>query len=160
MATYNDQVKYEVVIMNKEEMTDAIVSAKKAKGLTWEKIAASAGMSTSFITSVCLGMNTATEEIAKNICTTLDLGDEVSTVLQEFPYKEWSREVPTDPVIYRLYEMIGVYGPTIKEIIHEQCGDGIMSAIDFNMDVQKEDNSKGDRVVITLNGKFLKYSSW
>lgn len=146
--------------MNKEEMTDVIVSAKKAKGLKWEQIAASAGMSTSFITSVCLGMNTATEEIAKKICSTLNLGDEVATTLQEFPYKEWSREVPTDPVIYRLYEMIGVYGPTIKEIIHEQCGDGIMSAIDFNMDVQKEDNPIGDRVVITLSGKFLKYSSW
>lgn len=146
--------------MNKEEMTDAIVSAKKAKGLKWEDIAASADMSTSFITSVCLGMNTATEEIAKKICATLNLGDEVVAILQEFPYKEWSREVPTDPVIYRLYEMIGVYGPTIKEIIHEQCGDGIMSAIDFNMDVQKEENSKGDRVVITLSGKFLKYSSW
>lgn len=141
-------------------MTDAIVSAKKAKGLKWEDIAASADMSTSFITSVCLGMNTATEEIAKKICATLNLGDEVVAILQEFPYKEWSREVPTDPVIYRLYEMIGVYGPTIKEIIHEQCGDGIMSAIDFNMDVQKEENSKGDRVVITLSGKFLKYSSW
>ncbi|MFK7817002.1 MAG: cyanase [Gammaproteobacteria bacterium] len=146
--------------MNKEEMTDAIVSAKKSKGLKWENIATNAGMSTSFITSVCLGMNTATEEVAKKICGTLSLGDEVCTTLQEFPYKEWSREVPTDPVIYRLYEMIGVYGPTIKEIIHEQCGDGIMSAIDFNMDVQKEDNSKGDRVVITLSGKFLKYSSW
>ena len=146
--------------MNKEQMTDAIVAAKKAKGLTWEAIANDAGMSTSFITSVCLGMNTASKEVAQKICSTLSLNDDVATVLQEFPYKEWSREVPTDPVIYRLYEMIGVYGPTIKEIIHEQCGDGIMSAIDFNIDVQKEDNPKGDRVVITLSGKFLKYTDW
>ena len=146
--------------MNKEEMTDAIVTAKKTKGLKWSDIAASADMSTPFVTSACLGMNTAPEDAAKKICAILDLGDDVCTALQEFPHKEWSREVPTDPVIYRLYEMIGVYGPTIKEIIHEQCGDGIMSAIDFNMEVEKEDNPKGDRVVITLSGKYLAYTPW
>ena len=68
--------------------------------------------------------------------------------------------MPTDPVIYRFYEMINVYGDTIKELIHEKFGDGIMSAIDFNMDIAKEENHKGDRVVITLNGKFLPYKSW
>ena len=68
--------------------------------------------------------------------------------------------IPQDPVIYRLYEIVGVYGDTIKEIIHEKFGDGIMSAIDFSMDIQKEENPKGDRVVVTLNGKFLPYTPW
>jgi len=84
----------------------------------------------------------------------------VSVTLQEFPHKSWDKLVPTDPVIYRLYEMVGVYGDTIKEIIHEKFGDGIMSAIDFSMDIGKEENPAGDRVLINLNGKFLPYKSW
>ena len=72
----------------------------------------------------------------------------------------WGEAIPQDPLIYRLYEMIGVYGPTIKEIVHEKFGDGIMSAIDFSMEIDKEENPKGDRVLIKLDGKFLPYKSW
>ena len=80
--------------------------------------------------------------------------------LAEFPCKGLGAVVPTDPLIYRFYEIMQVYGMPLKSVIHEKFGDGIMSAIDFNMDIAKEENHKGDRVVITLNGKFLPYKSW
>ena len=146
--------------MSKEEMTDLIVTAKNAKGLTWKDIASQLNVGETWITSACLGMNSTSEEIAKNLCNLLELDSGVCTVLQEYPHKEWAKTVPQDPVVYRLYEIVGVYGDTIKEIIAEKFGDGIMSAIDFSMDIDKEENPKGDRVVITLNGKFLKYTSW
>jgi cyanate lyase len=146
--------------MSKEEMTDVIVTAKKAKRLTWESIANELNVGETWIASACLGMNSVSEEIAKNLCNLLELDNNVCTVLQEYPHKEWAKTIPQDPVVYRLYEMVGVYGDTIKEVIAEKFGDGIMSAIDFSMDIDKEENPKGDRVVITLNGKFLKYTSW
>ena len=146
--------------MNKEEMTDHIVAAKKAKGLTWESLANKVGKGTTWVTSACLGMNSTTEDVANSICETLELGDEVCTALQEYPHKAWDKTIPQDPVVYRFYEIVGVYGDTIKEIIAEKFGDGLMSAIDFSMDIDKEENPKGDRVVITMNGKFLKYTSW
>ena len=90
----------------------------------------------------------------------LGLGNDVVTALQQFPTKVWSQTIPTDPVIYRWYEIVGVYGETIKELIAEKFGDGIMSAIDFTMDIDKQEDPKGDRVVVTLNGKFLPYKSW
>jgi len=90
----------------------------------------------------------------------LGLGAEGSTALQRFPHKTWSQAIPTDPVIYRWYEIVGVYGETIKELIHEKFGDGIMSAIDFTMEIDKQEDPKGDRVVVKLNGKFLPYKSW
>ena len=146
--------------MNKEEMTDCIIAAKKAKGLTWETIASKVGKGTTWVTSACLGMNSTTEDVAKSLCEILELDDEVCTALQEYLHKSWDKTIPQDPVVYRLYEIVGVYGDTIKEIIAEKFGDGIMSAIDFSMDIDKEKNPKGDRVVITMNGKFLKYTSW
>ena len=147
-------------MMNKLEATEIIMAAKKEKGLSWEEIAKGTGLSKEFTTSACLGMNSLTEDYAKALCETLDLDESVVMSLQEFPYKTWDKTIPTDPVIYRFYEMIGVYGETIKEIIHEQFGDGIMSAIDFNMDISKQEDPKGDRVVVLLNGKFLPYKSW
>jgi cyanate lyase len=81
-------------------------------------------------------------------------------VLMEYPTKEWDKAVPQDPLVYRLYEVVGVYGETLKEVIQEKFGDGIMSAIDFSMHVDKEENPKGDRVILTLNGKFLPYKTW
>ena len=146
--------------MNKEEMTDAIVASKKAKGLTWEAIARKVGKGATWVTSACFGMNSTSEEVAKSLCVILELDDDVCAALQEFPHKSWDKTIPQDPVVYRLYEIVGVYGDTIKEIIGEKFGDGIMSAIDFSMDIDKEENPKGDRVVITMNGKFLRYSSW
>lgn len=146
--------------MNKEEMTDAIVSAKKAKGLTWEAIANKVNLGQTWVTSACLGMNSTSEEVAKGICEILELDDDVCAALQDFPHKAWDKTIPQDPVVYRFYEIVGVYGDTIKETIAEKFGDGIMSAIDFSMDIDKQEDPKGDRVVITLNGKFLRYSSW
>lgn len=146
--------------MNKLEMTETIIATKKEKGMTWESIATAAGLSTEYIVSACLGMNHLDKINADALVEAMGLGAEVSTTLQEFPHKKWDQLIPTDPVIYRLYEIVGVYGETIKEVIHEKFGDGIMSAIDYSMNIEKEENPAGDRVVITLNGKFLPYKSW
>ena len=146
--------------MIKDEMKTAILDAKTASGMSWEAIAEKLGMGPVWVTSACMGMNSMPEQYAKTLCEVLDLPEEVSMALQQFPHKSWEKLVPTDPVIYRFYEMIGVYGETMKALIHEKFGDGIMSAIDFSMDIQKEKNPAGDRVVITLNGKFLPYKSW
>jgi cyanate lyase len=146
--------------MTKDEMTMEILAAKKSAGLGWEEIAGKAGLSPVFATSACLGMNSMPKEHADKLCEGLGLSSEVSETLQEYPTKVWDQIIPTDPVLYRFYEMCGVYGPTIKEIIHEKFGDGIMSAIDFSMHIDKEENPAGDRVVITMNGKFLPYKTW
>ena len=146
--------------MKKLEMTETILAAKGKSGLGWEAISEKVGLAPVFVTSACLGMNSLQAEYADKLCAALGLPGEVSTALQEFPHKSWDKLVPTDPVIYRLYEIVGVYGETIKEIIHEKFGDGIMSAIDFSMHIDKEENPAGDRVVVTMNGKFLPYKSW
>ena len=146
--------------VNKIEMTEAIISAKISKGMSWEEIAEQVGVGVVWLTSACLGKNSAPPDIAEKICSVLGLPSEVGLALQTFPHKAWEKEVPQVPVIYRLYELIGVYGDTIKEIIHEKFGDGIMSAIDFSMNIDKQENPAGDRVVITLNGKFLPYRTW
>ena len=143
--------------MKKAECTNLIIQAKKQKNLSWEAIAAGVGKSPAWVTSACLGMNSMPAELADRLCTVLDLPSEVSASLQECPNKTWAQTIPTDPLLYRFYEMINVYGPTIKELIHEKFGDGIMSAIDFSMDLEKVPDPKGDRVRITLNGKFLPY---
>lgn len=146
--------------MKKIEMTEKIILAKKELGLSWEELAQKVGISAVFLTSAALGMNSLKQEYAVKLCESLKLSDEVATALQEYPNKKWDQTVPTDPLIYRLYEVVGVYGETIKEIVHEKFGDGIMSAIDFSLDIDKEENPNGDRVVITMNGKFLPYKSW
>ena len=141
-------------------MTAAILAAKKKYRLTWNAIAEAAGASPVFITSACLGMNSLKPEVARRVCRRLNLSAVVAVALQEFPHKNWDKSVPTDPLIYRFYEMINVYGPTLKEIIHEEFGDGIMSAIDFDMVVCRVKHEKGDRVRIEMTGKFLPYKSW
>ena len=146
--------------MKKSEVIELIAAAKKAKQLSWETIASSIGMSPVWTTSVCMGMNSAPAEKAAALCELFDLPADSAEALMECPTKTWGEVIPQDPLIYRLYEMIGVYGPTMKALIHEKFGDGIMSAIDFSMDIDKEENPKGDRVVITLNGKFLPYKAW
>jgi cyanate lyase len=146
--------------MNKEIMTETIVQAKAAKGLTWETMGKELSMSPVWLASACLGMNSAPPEKAAAIADYLELGDDVTKALEAFPTKEWEKAVPTDPLIYRLYEVVGVYGDTLKEVIQEKFGDGIMSAIDFAMEVEKIEDPKGDRVLITMNGKFLPYKSW
>ncbi len=146
--------------MNKIAMTEAIMVAKAQKRLAWEAIADHVGLAPVFLTSACLGMNSLKPEYADKLCALLELPSDVSTALQAFPHKQWDQAVPTDPLIYRFYEIVGVYGDTIKELIHEKFGDGIMSAIDYTMHIDKEENPAGDRVVVTMNGKFLQYKSW
>ncbi|MDP3585799.1 MAG: cyanase [Thiobacillus sp.] len=146
--------------MNKTAMKDAILEAKFAKGLKWAEIAGAAGLSAEYVCSACLGMNHLDKPQADAVAAVLDLDLEVSAALQRFPHKAWDRPIPTDPVIYRWYEMLNVYGETIKEMIHEKFGDGIMSAIDFTMNIDKQTDPKGDRVVVTISGKFLPYKSW
>ncbi|HHH37934.1 MAG TPA: cyanase [Epsilonproteobacteria bacterium] len=146
--------------MKKIAMTEEIISAKKKSGLGWEELSQKVGLSPVFLTSACLGMNSLTQDKAEKLCEVLTLSKDVAVTLQAYPNKKWDQIVPTDPLIYRLYEIVGVYGETIKEITGEKFGDGIMSAIDFSMDIDKEEDPKGDRVVITMNGKFLPYKSW
>lgn len=146
--------------MNKTEMKEVILAVKKEKDLTWTTIAKKAGLSPEYTCSACLGMNHLEKPEADAVADILGMGAELSSALQDYPNKKWDQMVPTDPVIYRWYEIVGVYGETIKELIHEKFGDGIMSAIDFTMDIDKEENPAGDRVVVTLNGKFLPYKSW
>ena len=148
--------------MTKEEMSAAILSAKKAKGVSWASLSSSVGMSEMWIASCCYGENSMTQETAKKLCNALDLGADVEGALLEYPTKGNSlgKAIPTDPLIYRFYEIMQVYGASAKDVIHEKFGDGIMSAIDFKIDVSKEENPKGDRVVVTMNGKFLPYVKW
>ena len=140
--------------------TATIIAAKESLGLSWEDIGAALEMSPVWTTSACLGMNSMPADKAKRLCELLKLDDATQTTLQKCPMKTWDKTVPTDPVIYRFYEMIGVYGETIKSIIHEKFGDGIMSAIDFSMDIQRQPDPKGDRVNVVLSGKFLPYKSY
>lgn len=146
--------------MNKQTMTDLIVSTKAAKGLTWETMASELRVSPVWLASVCLGMNSAPEETALAIAEYLGLDSEVADAISDYPTKVWDQTVPTDPLVYRFYEITGVYGATLKEVIQEKFGDGIMSAIDFSLEVDKVEDPKGDRVLITMNGKFLPYKSW
>lgn len=146
--------------MKKLELTETILAAKAAKKIGWEQLAEKTGLSPVFTTSSCLGMNSMPKANADKLCAALGLAPEVSAALQEFPHKTWDKLVPTDPVVYRLYEIVGVYGETMKQIIGEKFGDGIMSAIDFTMYIEKEPDPKGDRVKVTMSGKFLPYKTW
>jgi len=146
--------------MNKQEMKEAILEAKFEKGLNWSDIAKATGLSPEYVCSACLGMNHLEKPEADKVARKLGLGKEVSIALQRFPTKTWDSTIPTDPSIYRWYEMLNVYGETIKEMINEKFGDGIMSAIDFTMNVDRQEDPKGDRVLVTISGKFLPYKSW
>lgn len=148
-------------MMDKESMRESILEAKAAKGMTWERLAEAVGVSPVFLCSVCLGENSLAEPEARLLCEQLDLAREVNEALQAYPVKgQRAFELANDPLIYRFNEIVLVYGETLKEIIHEKFGDGIMSAIDFSMNVDKVEDPKGDRVLVTLNGKFLPYRRW
>jgi len=147
--------------MKKSEMTAIILAAKQAKGLTWAGIAAAAGLSEVFTTSACLGENALDAEEARRVGAILGLPHEATLALTAYADKgEASPTVPKEPLQYRFQEIIYVYGSTIKELIEEKFGPGIMSAIDFTMDIEKVPDPKGDRVKITMNGKFLGYKKW
>ncbi|WP_245306185.1 cyanase [Roseovarius aestuariivivens] len=147
-------------MMTKEDVTVMILSAKKQAGLTWEGIAEKIDMSPVWTHSACMGMNGFPKDKAEALATALALPQEAVSVLEEPPTKVWEQSVPTDPCIYRFYEIVGVYGPTLKALIEEKFGTGIMSAIDFDMQVQKVEHPKGDRVKIEMSGKFLAYNNW
>ena len=147
--------------MNRNDVTEMIVAAKISKGLRWEALADKIGLSKEWTTAALLGQMTLTKEQADIIGAALDLPAEAIGILQIVPYKgSLPTAIPTDPLLYRFYELINVYGTTIKSLINEEFGDGIMSAIDFSMDIQREANPLGDRVKIVLNGKFLSYKTY
>ncbi|MBX2835262.1 MAG: cyanase [Gammaproteobacteria bacterium] len=143
-----------------EEITDAIMARKRSMELTWEKMAEMIGMSEVFTVSACMGMNSLPKDKALKLAEFLQLPTDIAEVMAECPNKVFPQTVPTDPCIYRFYEIVGVYGETLKELIHEKAGDGIMSAIDFDMSVEKVPNPKGDRIEIKMSGKFLSYNQW
>ncbi|MBS8226420.1 cyanase [Vannielia litorea] len=147
-------------ILTKEDATALIIAAKKQAGLTWEGIAGEIGMSPVWTHSACMGMNAFPADKAAALCALLELPEGAAEALEESPTKVWAQTVPTDPCIYRFYEIVGVYGPTLKALIHEKFGDGIMSAIDFDMEVTRIPNPKGDRVEVKMSGKYLAYNAW
>jgi cyanate lyase len=147
--------------MNRNDVTEKIIATKVAQGITWEAVAMKVGQSKEWTTALCLGQMTANAEQARVLGDVFGLSDEEKKWLQVVPYKgSLATAVPTDPLIYRWYEIVNVYGTTIKELIHEEFGDGIMSAIDFSMDITREADPKGDRVNVVLSGKFLPYKSY
>lgn len=147
--------------MTKTEMTSAILAAKKAKKTTWSAIAKAAGLSETYTCSACLGENAVEKSVAKKIGRFLKLQPKVVAELTEFADKgSRAMTVPKEPLQYRFQEVVYVYGATLKEIIEEKFGAGIMSAIDFSLDIEKVPDPKGDRVKVIMNGKFLPYKTW
>ncbi|RMC34411.1 cyanase [Paracoccus alkanivorans] len=146
--------------LTRDDLTALILRAKKHAGLSWAEIAERIGMSPVWTHSAATGMNAFPEDKARAFAELLGLPDSTVDLLVESPLKHWDQTVPTDPCIYRLYEIVGVYGPTIKAMINEEFGNGIMSAIDFSMQVEREPNAKGDRVKVTMSGKYLEYANW
>jgi len=147
--------------MTRNELTETIVEAKRAKGLSWATLAEKVGMSPMWTTAALLGQMSMSEEEAARAAEALGLGAETVALLQVVPNRgSLDQAVPTDPTIYRFYELIQVYGTALKELIHEEFGDGIMSAIDFSMSLEREPDPKGDRVKIVMNGKFLPYRKY
>ena len=149
------------MISNREEVTAAIIAAKVSKGIKWSEVADAIGLSKEWTTAACLGQMAMDKNQASITGEIFGLSDEAIAWLQIAPYKgSLHTAVPTDPLIYRWYEIVNVYGTTIKELIHEEFGDGIMSAIDFSMDIKREEDPNGDRVNVVLSGKFLPYKTY
>ena len=147
--------------MSRNDVTEKIITAKVLKGISWSTVAERVGLSKEWTTAACLGQMTFTAEQAAVVAELFDLDADDRKWLQAVPYKgSLPTAVPTDPLIYRWYEMVNVYGTTIKALIHEEFGDGIMSAIDFSMDIQRQADPKGDRVQVVLSGKFLPYKTY
>jgi cyanate lyase len=147
--------------MSRLDVTEKIVTAKVTRGLKWCDVAERVGKSKEWVTAACLGQMTMTAEQAAIVGDIFGLTDTEQKWLQVVPYKgSLPTSVPTDPLIYRFYELVSVYGTTFKELIHEEFGDGIMSAIDFKMDLKREADPNGDRVRILMSGKFLPYKTY
>ena len=147
--------------MTRTDVTEMVVMARIKKNLTWARLAKAIGLSKEWTTAALLGQMQMTKEQAETAGKLLSLPEDAVLLLQQVPYKgSLPTAVPTDPLIYRFYELVSVYGTTFKELIHEEFGDGIMSAIDFRMDLKREADPKGDRVKITMSGKYLPYKSY
>lgn len=147
--------------MKRSDVTELVVMNRLKKGLTWAKIAKAVGQSKEWTTAALLGQMQMTKQQAEAAGKLLGLPPYAVLLLQQVPYKgSLPTAVPTDPLIYRFYELVSVYGTTFKELIHEEFGDGIMSAIDFKMDMQREADPKGDRVQIVMSGKYLQYKTY
>ena len=147
-------------MMDKDDVAAMVLAKKRQTGMTWQEIADKIGMSPVWTHSAAMGMNSMPPDKAEAMVQLMALPQEAVSVLTEAPTKVWEQAVPTDPCIYRLYEIVGVYGPTIKALIHEEFGDGIMSAIDFDMEITRVEHPKGDRVKIEMSGKYLKFAAW
>jgi cyanate lyase len=148
-------------MMTRAQATEALLAARQKKGLSFDEIAQAVGRHKVWVTAALMGQATMSAEEASKAVAVLGLSAEVAAALQQVPTRgSLDQAVPVDPLLYRFYELIQVYGPSMKAIIHEMFGDGIMSAIDFEMDIQRKEDPKGDRVVITMNGKFLPYKKW
>lgn len=152
-------IKSQISNTARQALTDIIISAKAEKGLSFEKISAGTGLSDVYVTAALLGQHPLPTEAAQKVGETLGLDNAAIVLLQAIPLRgSVGAEMPTDPTIYRFYEMMQVYGATLKALVHEQFGDGIISAINFKMDIKKvADPEGGDRAVITLDGKFLPF---
>ena len=148
--------------MTRDELTRKILATKRSKGLTWKTIVAEiGGGSAVYLTAALLGQMKLRPEQAARAAKLFELDAEEQSLLQEIPYRgSLPSASPTDPLIYRFYELVQVYGTTWKELIQEEFGDGIMSAIDFDMAIERQPDPKGDRVKLTLSGKFLPYKEY
>jgi len=146
--------------MKVPEITEKLLAAKKQKRLSFSDLEKIVGRDEVWIAALFYRQASASPEEAKNLVSALGLEPGVADALTEFPMKGLGPVVPTDPLVYRFYEILQVYGMPLKAVIHEKFGDGIMSAIDFTMDVEKEPDPKGDRVRIVMSGKFLAYKKW
>ena len=147
--------------LTREDVTDMIMSVKIQKRIKWADVAPKLKLSKEWVTAACLGQMALTNAQAKLVAKIFSLPPEAIPVLEAVPYKgSLPTSVPTDPLIYRFYELISVYGTTFKELIHEEFGDGIMSAIDFKMDMKRQNDPNGDRVQIVMSGKFLPYKTY
>jgi cyanate lyase len=151
-------VRQQEAKVNREELTAQILEARRSKGISFADIAEAIGADRVWVTAAVLGQHPFSDEQAAKLQRLLELPDDTTGVLTEVPTRgSFDALPPADPTIYRLYEVLQVYGPAIKALIHEDFGDGIMSAISFNAAVAREESDDGPRVVITLNGKFLPY---
>ncbi|MFZ2006779.1 MAG: cyanase [Stellaceae bacterium] len=148
--------------MKRADVTEKILSAKRLKGLSWKSICAEIGGGTAtYVTAALMGQMKLRPEQAAKAAKIFGLGEEETLLLQEVPYRGSLPALPpSDPLIYRFYELVNVYGTTWKELIQEEFGDGIMSAIDFDMAIERQPDQKGDRVKVTMSGKFLSYKEY